>query len=541
MFAELIEISIDEVELNSTLAELGIDSLLVTELQGEIQKRFNVDISTAELLQMDSVLAVCDRINPDTIARPRHTNQVEAQSSSKVPSSNSYATETRISTGHEREVSIDLAVTSQQSFSKVKNAFDQQAEITKFSNFRTNAFLLQSKLVVQYVVEAFNSLGCNISALKAGDKVPLVLHIQTHSKVVPQLYKILQAANLIREEHGSTYYRTATAVSTTSSSSLHAAMLQQFPQHTSETQLLHTTGRRLADCLSGKADPVGLIFRDSVARALLGDVYLNAPMFKAGTMVLAQYLGEILARMGGKRELNILELGAGTGGTTSYLLETLVRGNDKFKYTFTDLSSSLVMAAKRKFAKYSFMHYAVVDIEKTPESQFLGQYDIVISTNCIHATKDLILSTTNIRKMLRPDGILCLVELTRNLFWFDLVFGLLEGWWLFNDGRKHVLVDEARWQHCLSAAGFEWIDWSDSPSEESDILRVVTASPSARNKSMLLTSGNQDLQETVVFKKVDDLELFADIYYPSEATDPNKKLPVGENRLYGGENSSGYC
>ena len=57
--------------------------------------------------------------------------------------------------------------------------------------------------------------------------------------------------------------------------------------------------------------------------------------------------------------------------------------------------------------------------------------------------------------MLRPDGILYLVELTRNLFWFDLIFGLLEGWWLFEDGRKHILADESLWKHHLDCSGFQ--------------------------------------------------------------------------------------
>jgi SAM-dependent methyltransferase len=173
-----------------------------------------------------------------------------------------------------------------------------------------------------------------------------------------------------------------------------------------------------------------------------------------------------------------------------------------------------------------------MDIEKDPEQQFLDVYDIVISTNCIHATKDLVLSTTNIRKMLRPDGILCLVELTRNLFWFDLVFGLLEGWWLFNDGREHVLASEDRWERCLNAAGYNWVDWSDSPSKESDVLRVITASPTKIASTKTIATVNQTMQETVVFKEVNGLELNADIYYPSETVSPGKKLPVGETRAH---------
>lgn len=516
MFAEIIEIPLDEIETTSTLDALGIDSLLITEVRGEIQKRFNVNITPADFLQFDNILSVCRRIKLD--------NRDVKEGSRSVVLNGSV---------HENRARDNLAAVSHDSFSKLKGTYDKHAESTGFSKFCTQVFPLQSELVVQYVVEAFVPLGCNISALKTGDRIPTISHIHTHNKAVQQLYRILETAGLIKEEDG-IFRRTTLSVPRFSSSILHAAMLKRFPQHTSETNLLHTTGSRLADCLSGKADPVGLIFQDSVARALLSDVYLNAPMFKAGTMILAPYLAEVLESVGSQREIKILELGAGTGGTTSYLLETLARSKNKFQYTFTDLSSSLVMAAKRKLAKYAFMHYSVLDIEKNPEPQFLGAYDIIISTNCIHATKDLVLSTTNIRKMLRPDGILCLVELTRNLSWFDLVFGLLEGWWLFNDGREHVLADAARWERCLHAAGFQWVDWSENLSEESNIVRVITASPFKVIASSECVGGatnnNQQVQETVVFKEVDGLDLCADIYYPSKTTDFIRKLPVGATR-----------
>jgi SAM-dependent methyltransferase len=268
-----------------------------------------------------------------------------------------------------------------------------------------------------------------------------------------------------------------------------------------------------------------VIFGDSSTRALLEDVYTNAPMFKAGTFLLAEYLSKVITRLNSNRTLHILELGAGTGGTTKEIVSTLAKlsSDSSFTYTFTDLSSSLVVSARRKFSQWKFMRYAVLDVEKPPSAELLGHYDIVISTNCIHATEDLSRSATHIREMLKPDGILCLVELTRNLFWFDLVFGLLSGWWLFNDGRSHVLADERRWELSLHKAGFNWIDWSEGSSRESELLRLITASQS----DPLITPVQK---ETLVFKKVDGLELEADLFYPAKVLQSTKPLPVGENK-----------
>jgi SAM-dependent methyltransferase len=166
------------------------------------------------------------------------------------------------------------------------------------------------------------------------------------------------------------------------------------------------------------------------------------------------------------------------------------------------------------------MTYATLDIEKDVEDKWRGQYDVVVSTNCIHATRDLVRSTSHIGDILRPDGVLCLVELTRNVDWLDLVFGLLEGWWLFEDGRKHVLADEGLWRRQLSEAGFRWVDWTDGPSKESDILRVITASRSPRAESVGM--------ETLPFKQVDGVTLQADIYYPKERDPAATSRPIGE-------------
>ena len=59
------------------------------------------------------------------------------------------------------------------------------------------------------------------------------------------------------------------------------------------------------------------------ARALLEDVYTNAPMFKTGSLLLSQDLTSVLKTFGGNREVRILEVGAGCEMTTKQLGEKL--------------------------------------------------------------------------------------------------------------------------------------------------------------------------------------------------------------------------
>ncbi|OTA83740.1 hypothetical protein M434DRAFT_83728 [Hypoxylon sp. CO27-5] len=523
MFGAIMEMPIEEIEPSSKLDDLGIDSLLVTEVLAEIQTRFHVTITQALFQECTDVLDVARFIQPAEKAKkaipPPEVPSANTESSDKPANgrSDSASEANGYDAGSGTKTSENLAVANHDCFIQAKALYDQYAEQTGFKNFYTEVFPLQSELVVQYVLAAFTSLGCAVPDLKPGDEVPAFKFDPKHNKVVPQLYKVLEDAGLVKKGDDGVFRRTEKTIKTIPALTLHNEMLKSFPKHASETKLLYTTGHRLADCLSDVADPIALLFGDSDARALLADVYTNAPMFKTGTLVLAQHLLSVLKRFEGSRELKILELGAGTGGTTKDVIEKLASLGPKYKfsYTFTDLSSSLVAAARRKFAKWPFMQYTTLDIEKEPNPQHLGAYDIIVSTNCVHATKSLAHSATNIRKMLSPDGVLCLVELTRNLFWFDLVFGLLEGWWLFSDGREHALASEQRWNQSLRTAGFNWVDWSDTSSAESDILRVIIASPYAVTPA-----------QTVTFKRVDGLDLQADIYFPSEVVESERALPV---------------
>ncbi|KAL8883015.1 MAG: hypothetical protein Q9198_000074 [Flavoplaca austrocitrina] len=532
MLSEVLEISVDDVQPGSALGDLGVDSLMTTEVLSEIKSRFDVEICNAEFQELTDLQSLCGRIQPSA---PESTSKTlplpqkpQTQADFRTHDAQMFSKQNSGITSE--KLDAPFAVSARKCFDSIKVGFDAAAGRTKFLHFSQDVYPLQKELVVAYVVEAFTALGCRLASLRSGQHLPEIQYEPRHSKVVSQYYRILEDARLITQtERGSC--RTGVSLPQQPAQSLHDTLVKKFPQHVSEHNLLNTTGPKLAQCLTEREDPIALLFGSAKARALMTDVYTNAPMFKAGTQVLAQYLEATLSQIDYDREIRILELGAGTGGTTSYLIESLIQSHRKFRYTFTDLSSSLVAAAKKKFAQHQFMDYATLDIEQEPQSQQLGRYDVILSTNCIHATKNLTASTTNIRKMLKPDGLLCLVELTRNLFWFDLVFGLLEGWWLFDDGRKHALATEGLWEHDLQAAGFNWVDWTESQSQESQILRLIVASPftstpSVRHIPPKGTADRLQTQETVNIGQKGDTQLLADVYYPDKLDNENTVRPV---------------
>jgi NADPH:quinone reductase-like Zn-dependent oxidoreductase/SAM-dependent methyltransferase len=166
-----------------------------------------------------------------------------------------------------------------------------------------------------------------------------------------------------------------------------------------------------------------------------------------------------------KPTLRILEVGAGTGGTTELILRDLVHegGLPRYStYTFTDVSSGFFPQARERFAYAPNMEYKVFDITKDPlEQDFaLDSYDLVVAANVVHATPSLKESLNNLRKVLKPGGILVLTELCTELRSPTYVFGNFSGWWLGEaDGRvDRPYVPPARWDVDLRASGFTGVE-----------------------------------------------------------------------------------
>ena len=517
----------------TNLGNQGLDSLLSIELASDIKEMFAVDVNMSHLdgestfgdlakivlSQVSSLEPSISTGNYDT-ADPALTTTVQISSSIS-----------KSSTTPSRQNAV--LINAQRNFDQIRLSYDQYTEQTGFAHFWEKVYPTQARLVLAYVVEAFEKLGCSIASLGPSEHLPPIQYMPKHALLMSQLRNILRDAELVYSD-GNNMVRSAKTIDHTPALDIHQAILNDFPQHLSEHKLLHVTGSRLADCLTGVADPLQLLFRSKENKEVLEDVYANGPMYKAITKLLGSFLSRAYANPPDGGIFNILELGGGTGGTTKYIVDFLKREGIQFTYTFTDISGSLVAAVRKKFIGHSFMDFMVLDIEKSPSENMLNRYHTIISTNCIHATRNLSKSMINIRQMLRLDGFVSLVEFTRNMYWFDLVFGLLEGWWLFEDGREHVLADEWFWDSSMRAAGFKHVTWTDGVSEEARTLRIIAGFPVEPESGICrpaksLQHKSQNPIDTVVYKQVGKLSLNADIYYPSDHT-PSKR-PVGTASL----------
>jgi 3-oxoacyl-(acyl-carrier-protein) synthase/cyclopropane fatty-acyl-phospholipid synthase-like methyltransferase/acyl carrier protein len=214
-----------------------------------------------------------------------------------------------------------------------------------------------------------------------------------------------------------------------------------------ELRLLERCGAGLADAITGQADPLELIFAGgSVADAEA--LYRDSVPTRVLNAAAARLLRDELA--GEQRPLRVLEVGAGTGGTTEAVLGVLPAAST---YCFTDVSRHFLRTAEKKFG--SGLEYRLFDLNDDAERQGLGgrQFDLIVAANSVHATRDLRASVRRLERMLAPGGRLLLVEAVGPLRWVDAVFGLTDGWWSFADDRDYALVPPERWRALLEEAG----------------------------------------------------------------------------------------
>ena len=207
--------------------------------------------------------------------------------------------------------------------------------------------------------------------------------------------------------------------------------------------------------------------------------YSGSPSFRLYNEVVAHGLQKVFGDEAKTARLRLIELGAGTGGLTSCLLPIIAAFDTE--YTFTDIAPNFLTSAQGRFHE-AFLRYKRLDIEQAPGAQGFAPrgYDVVLASDVFHATKDLGAVLENVKDLLKPGGLLAFVETTKPTEWVDLVFGLTEGWWRFEDvdrqKKGHPLLDPGEWRELLSQHGFsDVIALSDSVQERQSLQTVFLA------------------------------------------------------------------
>ena len=229
----------------------------------------------------------------------------------------------------------------------------------------------------------------------------------------------------------------------------------RFPAGDAEALITVRCARELAPVLRGETDPLTLLFPGG-SLSDMERLYQLSPPARTYNQLVADTVELIARTWPGDRPLRVLEIGAGTGSTTAYVLPKLARV--EVEYTFTDVSPLFLNRANEKFREQIGMKYAVLDIGSVQSVRELpaAHYDVIIGANVLHATPDIDVTLAHVRRLLTPGGELVLLEGATQKRFGDLTVGLLEGWWAFTDThrRDYALMSREAWLDALRSAGF---------------------------------------------------------------------------------------
>lgn len=545
-------------ELSSGAALMGIlDSLGATEVIGDIRSRLNVTIDLSTFLLFSDIDAIISHVDSQLgLATGDAADMTVAPAADAIAGQASLQGDCGVESGirhlHQtpksgvNDSSYPTIPSIHKHFDEARLTFDELGKSCGALDYWSEIHPDDVRLVMAYTIEALRTLGCDIRALKSNARLPLVAGVlPRHQQLVDRLHCFLEREGVIHSTGDGGFTRSTHAIDTTPPEEIFHQMINKHPSNAATRHLLRAVGPHMGSCLKGQEDALQILFGDRSNKSWLDKLYRDWPMLVTATQLLGNFLSQCFKdslqqskSVTSKEPFRILEIGAGTGGTTRYIVDHLVKHCIPFEYYFTDISGSLLQKAKITFKDVGSMKFELLNIEVDPPHEYIGAFHAIISTNCIHATRNLPRSLANLHKMLREDGVVALIEMTpsvaNSLYVMDIIFGLLEGWWLFNDGRSHALADVDRWKQAFMEAGFKDVRWSDGATLEAKTVRVVCGFRKPRVKSNHIHQGSDtgnctdvEVQE-VVYKTVGSQDLHADIYCPRRA-DPHRKMPIGES------------
>ncbi|MFH0891595.1 MAG: amino acid adenylation domain-containing protein, partial [Candidatus Falkowbacteria bacterium] len=240
-------------------------------------------------------------------------------------------------------------------------------------------------------------------------------------------------------------------------------IIKKIPDYAFHIKLMSACLKNFPAILTGKKNYMAVLFPNG-SDCLVKNIYQGNITADNNNLltssVLEVYIQERI-KHDRKIKINILEVGSGTGGASGAVLRRIKKYGQSVNYCYTDISLAFVKSARKKYGKkYPFVNFKILDIEKDSEQQdfLIGEYDIVLAANVLHATKNIRNTLLRVKKLLKTNGLLVLNENTKRSDFATLTFGLTAGWWLYEDGIYRIkhspLLNLDQWGVFLENSGF---------------------------------------------------------------------------------------
>jgi len=240
--------------------------------------------------------------------------------------------------------------------------------------------------------------------------------------------------------------------------SFKSALIEKYPDMKPNFILLETCISNYPEIFNGNVSADSVMF-PMFSTELVENIFKGNRLVDYFNNLIATVIGDYVSSLSGT--IKILEVGSGTGGTSEFVMNMIKDRNLNCEFYFTDISKLFVNKAMKKYsASYPFTKFVKLDIENDLSNQGFEpeSFDIIFASNAIHATKFVVNAIDNIYKLLNKNGLLLLNELTAVQDFSTLTFGLMSGWWLFEDREVRMpgspLLSTGNWKKLLSEKGF---------------------------------------------------------------------------------------
>lgn len=347
--------------------------------------------------------------------------------------------------------------------------------------------------------------------------------IDRYSRWFDAVLDLLSRHQFIRLEQGRTMVAVTDRVSEVAESLTAEAMraeqrrlLDTYPDKRAHVALIEQAMATVDSIWSGEMQATQILFPNSSLQLVEGFYHGNRFSDYYNDLV-ARFLLAIAEQHGGATgrtdKLRILEIGAGTGGTSQAVLQKIAPLGEGIDYWYTDISPAFVKHGRNRFSQqYPFTQFTSLAINKmTPDkAEQLGAFDLIFATNVIHATPNLTTTLQQIRSLLKPGGRLVLNELCYVQDFLTLTFGLLDGWWLYEDMEVRLphspLLDPTNWSELLSKNGFADVAVFGQPDRSQAARQIVIV---GRQASPVVASAAPSVAASVV-RTADELIALAE-------------------------------
>lgn len=220
-------------------------------------------------------------------------------------------------------------------------------------------------------------------------------------------------------------------------------------------EYLRLSCQSLPSLLKGEKQALSLLFPQ-------GDTHIAQAAY--GKNPPAEFLNTLLAKLALRlsdrnQAMRVLEIGAGSGGSSDALIAAL-DGHCK-RYWYTDVSPFFFQEARERYGQREWIQYARLDINENFLEQGFDQnsFDLVFAANVLHNASHIEEALSRIKGLIAPGGALVFIEATVErpsmMASIDFQKSLNAG---FTDDRARFgspFLSAAQWNEKCRAAGYD--------------------------------------------------------------------------------------